>query len=263
MLAIDIFGSPPLVSLEETRTVDCRRPRLVAVAGHHPARAAARRGPQPARRPGARPGLRDHLALRGHQRGEAGRRADPALREPAAAPRRRPDRRRQAVLAGGKRDAQRRRRRAVPAAAAARRRAAPAQAPGRLADGGRIGGADAAAALLATATEAAAGEGPLHVYRDGGKLVAAHVVPLAQFSALDRKHGARAVAAVRRSARDQRGPARERRRRTAAHRTAQPHRKAAARHDRRNRTGDGAPRRRRRARIAASGRRRALHLRQR
>ncbi len=45
-------------------------------------------------------------------------------------------------------------------------------------------GADAAAALLATATEAAAGESPLHVYRDGGKLIAAHVVPLAQFSAL-------------------------------------------------------------------------------
>jgi len=41
------------------------------------------------------------------------------------------------------------------------------------------------AALLAAATAAANSESPLYVYRDAGKLVAAHVVPLAQFAALE------------------------------------------------------------------------------
>jgi predicted ribosome quality control (RQC) complex YloA/Tae2 family protein len=42
---------------------------------------------------------------------------------------------------------------------------------------------DAARTLVDAAT--AAGDGPVHVYRDAGKLVAAHVVPLAQYSALE------------------------------------------------------------------------------
>ncbi|HEY5349143.1 MAG TPA: NFACT family protein, partial [Candidatus Lustribacter sp.] len=40
----------------------------------------------------------------------------------------------------------------------------------------------AAAALLTAATAAAAVDRPLYVYRDGAKLIAAHVVPLAQFA---------------------------------------------------------------------------------
>jgi predicted ribosome quality control (RQC) complex YloA/Tae2 family protein len=49
----------------------------------------------------------------------------------------------------------------------------------------RAPGPGAAAALLAAATAAAAADGTIYVYRDGGKLVAAHVVPLAQFAALE------------------------------------------------------------------------------
>ena len=46
--------------------------------------------------------------------------------------------------------------------------------------------AAASAALLEAATAAAAAaETPVHVYRDAGKLVAAHVVPLAQFAGLE------------------------------------------------------------------------------
>lgn len=46
-------------------------------------------------------------------------------------------------------------------------------------------GPEAAAALLAAATAAADGTAPVHVYRDAGRLVAAHVVPLAQYAALE------------------------------------------------------------------------------
>jgi predicted ribosome quality control (RQC) complex YloA/Tae2 family protein len=41
------------------------------------------------------------------------------------------------------------------------------------------------AELMATASAAAEADGPLYVYRDGGKLIAAHVVPLAQYAALE------------------------------------------------------------------------------
>ena len=44
---------------------------------------------------------------------------------------------------------------------------------------------DAALALLTAATAAAGANGPLFVYREAGKLVAAHVVPLAQYAALE------------------------------------------------------------------------------
>ena len=47
-------------------------------------------------------------------------------------------------------------------------------------------GPDRAAALLADATAAATADTPVYVYRDGGKLVAAHVVPLTQYAALER-----------------------------------------------------------------------------
>lgn len=43
----------------------------------------------------------------------------------------------------------------------------------------------AGVALLTAATAAAAADRPLYVYRDAGKLIAAHVVPLAQFGALE------------------------------------------------------------------------------
>jgi predicted ribosome quality control (RQC) complex YloA/Tae2 family protein len=46
-------------------------------------------------------------------------------------------------------------------------------------------GSGSEAASLAAATAAAATENPLYVYRDAGKLIAAHVVPLAQYAALD------------------------------------------------------------------------------
>ena len=47
-------------------------------------------------------------------------------------------------------------------------------------------GPEAGAALEAAATAAAANPGaPVYVYREAGKLIAAHVVPLAQFAALD------------------------------------------------------------------------------
>ena len=45
-------------------------------------------------------------------------------------------------------------------------------------------GPAAADALLARASAAAEADGPLYVYRDADKLIAAHVVPLAQFAAL-------------------------------------------------------------------------------
>jgi predicted ribosome quality control (RQC) complex YloA/Tae2 family protein len=44
---------------------------------------------------------------------------------------------------------------------------------------------EAALALLTAANAAAAESGPLYVYREAGKLVAAHVVPLAQYAALE------------------------------------------------------------------------------
>jgi predicted ribosome quality control (RQC) complex YloA/Tae2 family protein len=46
-------------------------------------------------------------------------------------------------------------------------------------------GKPAAAALLTAAAAAAEGGGPLYAYREGGKLVAAHVVPLAQYALLE------------------------------------------------------------------------------
>jgi predicted ribosome quality control (RQC) complex YloA/Tae2 family protein len=50
---------------------------------------------------------------------------------------------------------------------------------------GGLAGAAAEAACLAAASAAAATDGPLYVYRDAGKIVAAHVVPLAQYAALE------------------------------------------------------------------------------
>jgi predicted ribosome quality control (RQC) complex YloA/Tae2 family protein len=44
---------------------------------------------------------------------------------------------------------------------------------------------EAAAELLAAATAAADGAAPVHVYRDAGKLIAVHVVPLTQYAALE------------------------------------------------------------------------------
>lgn len=64
----------------------------------------------------------------------------------------------------------------------------PARVPKLLADSlAAAGGAspERAAALLAAATEAADGTAPVHVYRERGALVAAHVVPLAQYAALE------------------------------------------------------------------------------
>jgi predicted ribosome quality control (RQC) complex YloA/Tae2 family protein len=46
-------------------------------------------------------------------------------------------------------------------------------------------GAQSGAALLAAAAAAASGDGPIYAYRDAGKLIAAHVVPLAQYAALE------------------------------------------------------------------------------
>lgn len=53
-----------------------------------------------------------------------------------------------------------------------------------LAAAGRSG-PEPEAELLAAATAAADESGPLYVYRDGGRLVAAHVVPLPQYAALE------------------------------------------------------------------------------
>jgi len=84
--------------------------------------------------------------------------------------------------------------------------------------------AGGASDLPETAAAAAATVGPLYVYRDGGKLIAAHVVPLAQYAALEARTApqllplfaeARETSAGRRAS-----DAGERRRAALAHRIA-------------------------------------------
>ena len=87
-LAIDAFGSPPLVTLEDARAGAGGRPGLAADRRRRRLRGmrlASVRGP--ARRPGAGADLRHRLALRGRERVAPGARARAALRQRRAAAR--------------------------------------------------------------------------------------------------------------------------------------------------------------------------------